>query len=84
MRKHYLAALLALVASLAIAAAGCGSSDDNEGAGATGETATGPAQAASCTGSIAAMGPYTGDAASIGQEQLNFTKYAVEKDEIGR
>jgi branched-chain amino acid transport system substrate-binding protein len=79
MKKHNLAALLALVASLALAAAGCGSSDDNEGAGATGETATGPAQAASCAGSIAAMGPYTGDAASIGEEQLNFTKYAVEK-----
>ena len=79
MKRHYLAALLALVLSLAIAAAGCGG-DDEESSGTTGgATSTGPAQAASCTGSIAAMGPYTGDAASIGQEQLNFTKYAVEK-----
>jgi branched-chain amino acid transport system substrate-binding protein len=78
MKKHYLAALLALVLSLAIAAAGCGG-DDEEGAGTTGETATGPAQAASCTGTIAVMGPFTGDAASIGQEQLNFTKFAVQK-----
>ena len=36
-------------------------------------------RAASCTGSIATMGPFTGDAASIGQEQLNFTKFAVER-----
>jgi branched-chain amino acid transport system substrate-binding protein len=77
MKKHYLAALLALVLSLAIAAAGCGG-DDEEGAATGGETSTGPAQAASCTGSIAVMGPFTGDAASIGEEQLNFTKYAVQ------
>jgi branched-chain amino acid transport system substrate-binding protein len=78
MKKHYLAAWLILVLSLAIAAAGCGG-DDEEGAGTTGETATGPAQAAACTGSIAVMGPFTGDAASIGEEQLNFTKFAVQK-----
>ena len=79
MKKHFLAALLLLVAALAIAAAGCGG-DDNEGAATTGgATETGGGQAASCEGKIAVMGPFTGDAASIGQEQLNFTKYAVEK-----
>jgi branched-chain amino acid transport system substrate-binding protein len=78
MKKHYLAALLALVLSLAIAAAGCGGDDEEGAPGTTGETATGPAQAASCTGTIAIMGPFTGDAASIGQEQLNFSKYAVQ------
>jgi branched-chain amino acid transport system substrate-binding protein len=79
MKRHYLAALFALVAALAIAAAGCGG-DDNESAATTGgATETGGAQAASCTGSIATMGPFTGDAASIGQEQLNFTKFAVER-----
>jgi branched-chain amino acid transport system substrate-binding protein len=80
MKKHFLAALLLLVAALAIAAAGCGGDDDNEGAATTGgATETGGGQAASCEGKIAVMGPFTGDAASIGQEQLNFTKYAVEK-----
>ena len=79
MNKRFLAALFLLVLSLAVVAAGCGGDDDEEGAATTGDTSTGPAQAASCTGSIAAMGPYTGDAASIGQEQLNFTKFAVEK-----
>jgi branched-chain amino acid transport system substrate-binding protein len=79
MKKHFLGALLLLVAALAIAAAGCGG-DDNEGAATGGgSTETGGAEAASCEGKIAVMGPFTGDAASIGQEQLNFTKYAVEK-----
>src|SRR5215211_7971937 len=80
MKKHFLAALLLLVAALAIAAAGCGGDDDEEGAATSGgATETGGGQAASCTGKIAVMGPFTGDAASIGQEQLNFTKYAVER-----
>jgi branched-chain amino acid transport system substrate-binding protein len=79
MKKHFLAALLLLVAALAIAAAGCGGDDDEEGAATGGATETGGGQAAACSGKIAVMGPFTGDAASIGQEQLNFTKFAVEK-----
>jgi branched-chain amino acid transport system substrate-binding protein len=79
MKKHFLAALLLLVAALAIAAAGCGGDDDEEGAATGGATETGGGQTASCSGKIAVMGPFTGDAASIGQEQLNFTKFAVEK-----
>ena len=79
MKKRYLAVLLALVLPLAIIAAGCGGDDDEgEGAGTT-EAATGPGEASACSGKIAAMGPFTGDAASIGQEQLNFTKFALEK-----
>jgi len=80
MKKHFLAALLLLVAALAIAAAGCGGDDNEEGAATSGgATETGGGQAAGCTGKIAVMGPFTGDAASIGQEQLNFTKFAVER-----
>jgi branched-chain amino acid transport system substrate-binding protein len=79
MKRHYVASLLVLVVSLALAAAGCGG-DNEEGAATTGgATETGGGQAASCTGSIAVMGPFTGDAASIGQEQLNFVKFAVER-----
>jgi branched-chain amino acid transport system substrate-binding protein len=77
MKKRYLAVLLALVLPLAIVAAGCGGDDDE--AAATETAATGPGATADCAGTIAVMGPFTGDAASIGQEQLGFTEFAVKK-----
>jgi branched-chain amino acid transport system substrate-binding protein len=79
MRKRHLLWLLALVAALTFVAAGCGGDDDDEEAGAetTAATETSGAAASDCTGRIAVMAPITGDAASIGQEQLNFTKFAV-------
>jgi branched-chain amino acid transport system substrate-binding protein len=67
-----LAILLVLVLGLAALAAGCGD-DDEDGA-----APTAPA-AADCTGSVGVMAPITGDAASIGVEQLNFAKYAVQR-----
>jgi branched-chain amino acid transport system substrate-binding protein len=75
MRKRYLAVLLAVVLPLAIVAAGCGG-DDDEGAA---TEATGPAEGVSCTGSIAIIAPITGDAASIGAEQVNFMKFASQR-----
>ncbi len=78
MKKRYLAVLLALVLPLSLVAAGCGGDDEGTDTGAQ-ETATGPGEAASCTGTIAVMAPVTGDAASIGQEQLSFTQFAVQK-----
>jgi branched-chain amino acid transport system substrate-binding protein len=77
MKKRYLAVLLALVLPLAIVAAGCGG-EDEEGAGTT-EAATEPGEATSCSGQIAIMAPITGDAASIGAEQVNFMKFALQK-----
>ncbi|HZG36524.1 MAG TPA: branched-chain amino acid ABC transporter substrate-binding protein [Gaiellaceae bacterium] len=69
-----------LVLVLAVFAAGCGG-DDDETTGttpaATNGATTGGTAAADCTGSIGVMAPITGDAASIGTEQLNFTKFAV-------
>jgi branched-chain amino acid transport system substrate-binding protein len=79
MKRFHLVALFLLVASLAVAAAGCGGNDNESAATTGGSTQTGGGQAASCSGKIAVMGPFTGDAASIGQEQLNFTKFAVEE-----
>lgn len=73
MRKRYLVALLAVLA-LAIVAAGCGGDDDDAA-----PEATGPAEAVSCTGSIAIIAPITGDAASIGAEQVNFIKFALQR-----
>lgn len=82
MRKSSVWLLLALVGVLALVAAGCGGDDDEEEPGAAdttaGETDTGAA-AVECTASIGIMGPFTGDAASIGQEQLNWARFAVDR-----
>jgi branched-chain amino acid transport system substrate-binding protein len=67
MRRLRWAGMLATAMVLVIA--GC-SSDKSSGTG---------GQAASCNGSVGVMGPFTGDAASIGQEQLNWAKFAVER-----
>jgi branched-chain amino acid transport system substrate-binding protein len=82
MKKSSFWLLLALVAAFAIVAAGCGSDDDDDGEPAaqetTGGTDTGAAEAVDCTASIGIMGPFTGDVAAIGQEQLNWAKFAVD------
>jgi branched-chain amino acid transport system substrate-binding protein len=74
--------LLALVVTLAALAAGCGGDDgDDEGGAGGGDTAaaTETAEAVECTASIGIMGPFTGDAATIGQEQLNWAKFSVDR-----
>ena len=78
--------------ALSLAATGCG--DDDETTAGTGSNATvadrttttdGSTTTAdgggggNCAGSIGVMGPFTGDAASIGQEQLNWAKFAVDR-----
>lgn len=69
---------LTLVLALSLLAAGCGGDDDDETTGeTTAATTGGGGGAADCSGSIGIMAPITGDAASIGTEQLNFTKFAV-------
>ncbi|HET9508873.1 MAG TPA: branched-chain amino acid ABC transporter substrate-binding protein [Gaiellaceae bacterium] len=80
MRRAATLLSLALVLGLSLVAAGCGGDDDDEAGGETTTAATtedGGGAAADCTGSIGVMAPITGDAASIGTEQLNFTKFAV-------
>jgi branched-chain amino acid transport system substrate-binding protein len=76
------ALLLVLVLALGLLASGCGS-DDEEAGEATTETATetdtGGGAAADCSGEIGIMAPITGDAGSIGTEQLNFAKFAVDR-----
>ncbi len=73
--------LLALVAALAVAATACGGDDgdDDDGAAAP-ETTDGDTGMAmvDCAASIGIMGPFTGDVAAIGQEQLNWAKFAVD------
>jgi branched-chain amino acid transport system substrate-binding protein len=82
MKKSSFWLLLALVAAFAIVAAGCGGDDDGDDEPAaqdTGATDTGAAEAVDCTASIGIMGPFTGDVAAIGQEQLNWAKFAVDR-----
>jgi branched-chain amino acid transport system substrate-binding protein len=59
-----------LATAIVLVVAGCSSDDSGGGSG---------GQAASCKGSVGVMGPFTGDAASIGKEQLNWAKFAVER-----
>lgn len=88
-----LLALVALAAALAVVAAGCGGGDDGGGE-TTAAAETPPAETAApadtgaatseaapvdCTASIGIMAPITGDAATIGTEQLNWAKLAVDR-----
>lgn len=83
--KSTLAAALVAVALLATA---CGSdkkvatpaTPGSTGTGAAPGTAATPGTAAAsgCEASIGFMGPFTGDAASIGQEQLNWGKLGID------
>lgn len=67
MRRSRWAGVLAT--AIALAVAGCGGSSSSSSGG----------QAASCKGSVGVMGPFTGDAASVGQEQLNWAKFSLER-----
>src|SRR6266508_3472911 len=68
MRRSRWAGVLAMAIALAVAGCGGGSSSSSSGG-----------QAASCKGSVGVMGPFTGDAASVGQEQLNWAKFSLER-----
>ena len=77
--------LAVLVLALAVLAASCGGDEDEASERATTDTTATNGVAADCEGSIGIMAPITGDAASIGQEQLNWGTFAVDRfnDEHG-
>jgi branched-chain amino acid transport system substrate-binding protein len=93
MRRTLWFVLAALVAALGVAAAGCGGGGEEAAPAETAAATTAPAETAApaetgapaeaagieCTASIGVMAPITGDAASIGNEQLNWAKFAVER-----
>ncbi|HXV95482.1 MAG TPA: branched-chain amino acid ABC transporter substrate-binding protein [Gaiellaceae bacterium] len=83
MRNSRIWLLLALlVAALSLVAAGCGGDDDDETEPAAEDTTAMDTEAmepVECTASIGIMGPFTGDVAAIGQEQLNWAKFAVDQ-----
>ena len=82
--------LFAPLAVFALAATACGSSSGSSSAtqapaATTGGTSAGAAPTtaaasggAGCSAKIGFMGPFTGDAASIGQEQLNWGKLGID------
>jgi branched-chain amino acid transport system substrate-binding protein len=78
--------LAALVLALSAIAAGCGGDDDDEDAAAP-PPATEPGNGeepadddgAQCDGTIGVIFPITGDAASIGAEQLSWAQFAVSR-----
>ncbi len=90
MRKRSIWRIVALLMALAMVAAACGSDSDDTTTttaappAATTTTTSGPAATTTtaaptpCVASIGIMGPFTGDAAFVGQVQLNWANYAVE------
>jgi branched-chain amino acid transport system substrate-binding protein len=81
MTRTWRTALAAVVATGALTLAACGD-DEEEAAGggeAAGTTTGQQANLAECAFTFGVMAPITGDAASIGEEQLNWARYAVER-----
>lgn len=78
-RRLLLLLLTVFVMTLGVAACGGDDDDDDDGAAAP-ETTDGDTGMAmvDCAASIGIMGPFTGDVAAIGQEQLNWAKFAVD------
>ena len=77
--KAWRVAMAAALAAGSVAVAACGGGDDNGDTGSSGGGGGGGGKAdlASCKFTFGVMAPITGDAASIGQEQLNWAKYSV-------
>lgn len=78
MKRTRWLALLALVVALAAIASACGGDDDNGEAVDTAPVGETGAEEVECSGTVGVMGPFTGDAASIGQEQLNWARFALD------
>jgi branched-chain amino acid transport system substrate-binding protein len=78
--KAWRLTMAAAVAAGSFALAACGGSDDKGGGSSTGGgggSGGTKANLADCKFTFGVMAPITGDAASIGQEQLNWAKYSV-------
>lgn len=67
--------LFSVLVPLALVVAACGGDADDDGGGATNGDQD---QACAESYAVGVAGPFTGDAASIGQEQLNFARLAVD------
>ena len=78
MKGRIITAGLALTALIA---AGCGSSSNSSSSTSSAAASSGSSSSAkSCVATVGIEGPFTGDVAVLGQEQLAFAKLAVEED----
>ena len=78
MKGRIITAGLALTALIA---AGCGSSSNSSSSTSSAAASSGGSSSAkSCVATVGIEGPFTGDVAVLGQEQLAFAKLAVEED----
>ena len=71
--------ITAAFALTALIAAGCGSSSSSSTTSSA-AASSGSSSSKSCAATIGIEGPFTGDVAVLGQEQLAFAKLAVEMD----
>ena len=72
--------IIAAMALTALVAAGCGSSNSSSSSSTSSAASSGSSTKASCDASIGIEGPFTGQVAVLGQEQLAFAKLAVKTD----
>jgi branched-chain amino acid transport system substrate-binding protein len=75
--KAWRLTMAATLASGSLVIAACGGDDNGGGSSGGGGGSAGKADLASCKFTFGLMAPVTGDAASIGQEQLKWGKYAL-------
>jgi branched-chain amino acid transport system substrate-binding protein len=71
---------LAAIALSALLAAGCGSSSSSSSSSSNQAASSGSSGGKTCSASIGAEGPFTGQVAVLGQEQLAFDQLAVQMD----
>ena len=72
--------ITAAFALTALVAAGCGSSNSSSSTSSAAASSGGSNTTKSCAATIGIEGPFTGDVAVLGQEQLAFAKLAVDMD----
>jgi branched-chain amino acid transport system substrate-binding protein len=77
--KAWRLTMAAALAAGSLVLAACGDDDNGGSAGGGGGGGGGKVDLANCKFTFGVMAPITGDAASIGQEQLNWAKYSVSR-----
>ncbi len=72
--------IVAAIGAGALFVAGCGSSSSSSSTSSAAASSASSSTAKSCAATVGIEGPFTGDVAVLGQEQLAFAKLAVDMD----